>query len=250
MSAVLVFGIETIPDVTGFRRLHGLDPALSDAEVAELAFQMRRAQTGKDFLPLHLQRVVAISCVLRSERGLRVRSLAEPEQSEGEIVQGFFDGLEESTPRLVSWNGSGFDLPVLHCRGLVHGVRAPHHAMLGDGDRVACQAPHTDLANLLAMGQPPAQVPLGELAKLIGFPGLRVRDDAEVWETWQAGKFAVVREGCETEAMNAYLVYLRLRLMRGEMTRAEYDTEIACVRLELKALDLPHWEEFLGAWAD
>ena len=66
MKPVLVFDIETIPDVAGLRRLHELPETLSDAEVAELAFQQRRAQTGNDFLPLHLQRIVTISCVLRS----------------------------------------------------------------------------------------------------------------------------------------------------------------------------------------
>jgi predicted PolB exonuclease-like 3'-5' exonuclease len=46
MKPVLVFDIETIPDVEGLRRLHALDPALSDDEVAELAFQHRRAASG------------------------------------------------------------------------------------------------------------------------------------------------------------------------------------------------------------
>jgi predicted PolB exonuclease-like 3'-5' exonuclease len=82
MKPVLVFDIETIPDVEGLRRLHALDPALSDDEVAELAFQQRRAASGNDFLPLHLQRVAVISCVLRVGKDFRVWSLAEPEQGE------------------------------------------------------------------------------------------------------------------------------------------------------------------------
>ena len=66
MKPVLVFDIETIPDVPGLRRLHNLDPALSDGEIAEMAFQQRRAQNGSDFLPHYLQRVAVISCVLRA----------------------------------------------------------------------------------------------------------------------------------------------------------------------------------------
>ena len=83
MKHVLVFDIETIPDVTGLRRLNDLPPELSDDEVAELAFQQRRARTGNDFLQLHLQRVVTISCVLRAGDGLKVWSLCEPDQGEG-----------------------------------------------------------------------------------------------------------------------------------------------------------------------
>ena len=71
MKPVLVFDIETIPDVAGLRRLHDLDPELSDAEVAELAFQQRRASNGNDFLPHHLQRVAVISCLLRVGQDLR-----------------------------------------------------------------------------------------------------------------------------------------------------------------------------------
>ena len=58
MAATLVFDIETIPDVQGIRSLHGLPEELSGEEVAEYAFQLRRASGGSDFLPHHLQRVV------------------------------------------------------------------------------------------------------------------------------------------------------------------------------------------------
>ena len=262
MNPVLVFDIETIPDVPGLRRLHGLDPALSDAEVAELAFQQRRAQNGNDFLPHYLQRVAVISCALRVGKDLRVWSLAEPEQSEGEIIQRFFDGIEKFTPQVVSWNGGGFDLPVLHYRGLIHGVVASRYWDLGDGDYADSRefkwnnyisryhTRHLDLMDLLAMYQPRANAPLDDLAKLIGFPGKLGMDGSKVWDAWQNGEIAGIRDYCETDVMNTYLVSLRFRLMRGELTRAEYDVEIGFVKAELLKLDKPHWHEFLVAWKD
>ena len=123
MSPVLVFDIETVPDVAGIRKLHSIAPEVSDEQVAAMAFQLRRQKVGHDFLPLHLQRVIAISCALADRDSFRVWSLAG--ESEGEIIQRFFDGIEKYTPQLVSWNGGGFDLPVLHYRGLIHSVRAP-----------------------------------------------------------------------------------------------------------------------------
>ena len=75
MTPVLVFDIETVPDVAGLRRVHQINAALSDQQVAEMAFQRRRQTSGTDFLPLHLQRVVAISCTLREARQLSVWSL-------------------------------------------------------------------------------------------------------------------------------------------------------------------------------
>jgi len=261
VQSVLVFDIETIPDVPGLRRLHELDAGLSDAEVAELAFQQRRAQNGTDFLPLHLQRVAVISCVLRTGKDLRVWSLAEPEQGEAEIIQRFFDGVEKFTPQIVSWNGGGFDLPVLHYRGLIHGVVAARYWDLGDGDYADSRefkwnnyisryhTRHLDLMDLLAMYQPRASAPLDALAKLIGFPGKLGMDGSKVWEAWQNGEIAGIRDYCETDVMNTYLVFLRFRLMRGELTRADYDVEIAFIRLELEKLDKPHWREFLAAFS-
>ena len=105
MTPVLAFDIETIPDVAGIRRLHELPDELSDSEVAEFAFQKRRAATGNDFLPLHLQRVIVISCALREADRFTVWSLAEPKLNEAGIVQRFYDGIEKFTPQLVSWNG-------------------------------------------------------------------------------------------------------------------------------------------------
>jgi len=260
MTPTLVFDIETIPDVAGLRRLHGLGSEISDAEVAELAFQQRRAQNGSDFLPHYLQRVVTISCVLRSGDALKVWSLSEPEQGEGEIIQRFFDGVEKFTPQLVSWNGGGFDLPVLHYRGLVHGVTAPRYWDLGDGDYNDSRdfkwnnylsryhTRHLDLMDLLAMYQPRANAPLDDLAKLIGFPGKLGMDGGKVWEAFQAGRIGEIRDYCETDVVNTYLVLCRFRLMRGELSRSEYDTEIAFVRGELLRLEKPHWAEYLAAW--
>ncbi|HJW03255.1 MAG TPA: 3'-5' exonuclease [Azospira sp.] len=260
MVPVLVFDIETIPDVPGLRRLHDLAPELSDSEVAELAFQRRRAQSGNDFLPHYLQRVVAISCALRTRDGFRVWSLAEPEQAEGEIIQRFFDGIEKFTPQVLSWNGGGFDFPVLHYRGLIHGVVAPRYWDLGDGDYADSRdfkwnnyisryhTRHLDLMDLLALYQPRANAPLDDLAKLMGFPGKLGMDGSKVWEAWQAGQMADIRDYCETDVVNTYLVSARFRLMRGEMSREEYAAEMTFVREELAKIGKPHWQEFIAAW--
>ena len=263
MHPVLVFDIETIPDVPGLRRLHDLSPELSDAEVAELAFQQRRAQNGTDFLPHHLQRVAVISCALRAGKDLRVWSLAEPEQGEAEIIQRFFDGIEKFTPQVVSWNGGGFDLPVLHYRGLIHGVVASRYWDLGDGDYADSRdfkwnnyisryhTRHLDLMDLLAMYQPRANAPLDDMARLCGFPGKLGMDGSQVWPAYQAGQLADIRDYCETDAANTYLVYLRFQLMRGSLTPAEYATEIRLVRDWIGAeAGKAHWAAFLAAWPE
>lgn len=256
MTPVLVFDIETIPDVPGLRRLRGFDANLSDGEVAEAAFQARREQTGSDFLPLHLHRVVAISCALRDRDALRVWSLGDPGEPEGQLIQRFFDGIERYTPQLVSWNGGGFDLPVLHYRGLVHGVVAPRYWDLGDSDRdfkwnnyiSRYHMRHTDLMDLLALYQPRASAPLDDLAQLLGLPGKLGMAGGKVWSAFQAGEIGAIRDYCETDVVNTYLVFLRFQLMRGVLDRAAHERECAVVRGALEKLPGAHWAEFLAAW--
>ena len=108
MTPILVFDIETIPDAAAIRLLNELPENLSDAEVVEFAFQQRRAKTGNDFMPHHLQHVVAISCCLRWNDKIHIGTLGKPNSSEAEIISEFFKLIDKYTPQLVSWNGSGF----------------------------------------------------------------------------------------------------------------------------------------------
>jgi hypothetical protein len=256
MTPVLAFDIETAPDCDGLRRLYELDPTLSDKDVAEIAFQRRRTTAGHDFLQLHQHRVIAIACALREGDGFRVWSLGTPEDSEAELIRRFFDGIEKYTPQLVSWNGGGFDLPVLHYRSLVHGISAPRYWDQGEEERdfkwnnyiSRYHARHLDLMDLLALYQPRNNVPLDEMAKLIGFPGKLGMDGSQVWGAFLAGKLREIRGYCETDAANTYLVYLRFQLLRGVYDATQYEREVALVRGTLAKSAETHWREFLAAW--
>jgi 3'-5' exonuclease len=78
MTPTLVFDIETVPDVAGLRRVHALASELTDADVLDWALQQRRATGGSEFVPSHLQRVIAIACVLREGETLRIASVGSP----------------------------------------------------------------------------------------------------------------------------------------------------------------------------
>lgn len=256
MIPVLVFDIETIPDVVGLRTLNAFPAEMSDAEVAAAAFAARREKTGSDFLPHHLHRIAAISCVFRDDEGFRVRSLGTLEDQEPKLVNDFFRIIDKYTPQLVSWNGGGFDLPVLHYRAMINGVTASRYWEMGDDDRdfkwnnylSRYHTRHLDLMDLLAMYTGRANAPLDDLAKLCGFPGKLGVDGSQVWTLYQEGRLNEIRDYCETDVVNTYLVYCRFLLMRGAMTRAAYDAEMSLVRSALAALDGPHWKEYLAAW--
>jgi predicted PolB exonuclease-like 3'-5' exonuclease len=103
--------------------------------------------------------------------------------------------------------------------------------------------------DLLALYQPRGNAPLDQLAKLMGLPGKLGMDGSAVWQAWQDGKIDEIRDYCETDVVNTYLVYLRFQLMRGVMTAADHETEIAFVRGQLAETKQKHWDEFLAAWS-
>ena len=161
---VFVFDIETIPDTETGRRLYDLAD-ISDADVANIMFQKRRQDTGgSDFLRLHMHKVVTISAVLKSRDKVKVWSLGDPDSGEAELIQRFFDGIDRFVPTLVSWNGSGFDLPVLHYRAMLHGIQARRYWDMGEDDREfkwnnyisRYHTRHIDLMDILAAYQPRA----------------------------------------------------------------------------------------------
>jgi hypothetical protein len=252
-----VFDIETVPDVDYGRRLYDLRD-LADEEVARIMFTQRRAETGGEFLPLEQHRIVAISVAFRSRDALKVWSLGEPGASERELVTRFFDGIDKHTPDLVTWNGKGFDLPVLHYRSLLHGVPAPRYWETGDEDTAfrynnylsRFHWRHIDLMDVLSGFQNRSRASLDDVAALLGFPGKLGMQGADVWDAYRAGEIGRIRHYCETDVINTYLIYLRFQLIRGRLTAAQHAAEIARVRKFLGDSGKPHFHQFLEAWPD
>jgi hypothetical protein len=252
---VLVFDIETIPDVEFGRKVYGLED-LSDETVAKAMFARSRQTRGTEFLPHEQHRVVAISCVLRSRDSLKVWSLGDEGSSEAELVQRFYDGIDRYTPDLVSWNGGGFDLPVLHYRALRWRVQAARYWETGAEDQSfrfnnylsRYHWRHTDLMDVLSGFQGRARASLADTAALLGLPGKLGFSGEKVWPAYLAGELNGIRRYCETDVLNTWLVYLRFQLMRGLLTPERHDEEVQRVRALLAESAEPHFVEFLAAW--
>jgi predicted PolB exonuclease-like 3'-5' exonuclease len=251
----LVFDIETVPDVELGRRLYGLD-GLDDAQVAKAMFAKQRQLRQNDFLPPPQQRIVAISVVLRTRDALKIFSLGDVESQERELVQRFFDGLERYTPVLVSWNGSGFDLPVLQYRALRHGVNAHRYWEMGESDRdfrynnylSRYHWRHIDLMDVLSGFGASGRASLELAAQLVGLPGKLGIGGAHVWSAYRRGELAAIRDYCETDVLNTYLIYLRFQLVRGELDAVSYQNEIAVVEAKLAESERPHLQQYLTLW--
>jgi predicted PolB exonuclease-like 3'-5' exonuclease len=203
--------------------------------------------------------VVAIGCLLRDDRGLQVRCIGQAGDSEARLLQQFYRLIEHYTPQLVSWNGAGFDLQVMHYRALIHGVPAGRYWEQGDEDREfrynnylsRYHARHLDLMDLLALYTARANAPLDDLARLCGFPGKLGMDGSQVWPAYQAGQIDAIRAYCETDVANTWLLFCRFQQMRGLWQPERYDQEVALTRSTLQALadaGAAHWSEYLVAW--
>ncbi len=249
------FDIETVPDVEFGRAVYGLE-GLEDEDVAAAMSFKRQQAVGHEFLPLHQHRVVAISVALRSGDDFRVWTLGDEDADEAEIVRRFFDGIDRYTPDLVSWNGGGFDLPVLNYRALKHGIQAPRYWEIGESDRdfkwnnyqSRYHWRHTDLMDVLANFNLRASAKLDEISVMLGFPGKLGMDGSKVWDTYLDGGIREIRNYCETDVLNTWLVYLRFEYMRGNLDDKDLKREYELIRSTLKSMDQPHLNEFLAAW--
>lgn len=250
----LVFDIETVPDAGLGRRL-GFEG--DDLAVAAQMLAAREAETGSSFLPLEQHRVVAISTLLRSGDQLQAWSVGAVDSPEDDLVRRFFGGIDKLVPTLVSWNGSGFDLPVLHYRMLRHGIASPAYWETGEHDRDfkwnnylnRYHMRHVDLMDVIAAYQARGRASLEHVALLLGLPGKLGMGGEQVFEYWKAGRLAEIRAYCETDVMNTYLVWLRFQLVRGLLSASAHADELERARAWLGAREEPHWRQYAAAWA-
>lgn len=225
-GSLFVFDIETIPDADALRRAHSFADTLSDENVIKAAKALRMEQSGTDFLKHCYHKVVAISLVMVTANRYEVLSIGDESSTEAELIEKFFAGIDRLTPQLVSWNGSGFDLPVLHYRAMLHGISAARYFESGNNDpsfrynnyQSRYHSRHLDLMDVLANYSARAYHSLDEIATLLGYPGKIGMSGDKVEPAVAAGKLNEVRDYCETDVANTYLVYLHYQRLAGQLT--------------------------------
>jgi len=254
-SPFAIFDIESIPDAQ-MGRAFLPEPEggwASDAAVAQamLDYQREKTKGASEFLRHTWQQVVAISVVYRSEKSLKVASLGTPESTEEELVTAFFEIIEKSQPILVDWNGGSFDLPVLQLRALKYGIPSFHYWNTGGEARWEnyhdrYRGKHTDLMDF--WGRFNVRSSLNDVATLCGFPGKLGMDGGKVWEAYREGRIGEIRDYCDHDVLNLYLVFLRAEMTRARISRETYAQETDLLASYLRDSGKPHFLEFLSAW--
>ena len=212
-ASVIVWDLETVPDLRGFAAANGLT-GKPDDEV--------RAEMGDKFPKLIYHSIVCIGALIaqRQEECWTVSAVGAPhvgERPEKEIISAFVNRIADLAPRLVTFNGASFDLPVLRYRAMVCGVAAPGLAQRPYFNRYTEDA--IDLCDVLSCFSPQNKPSLHDLCRVMGLPGKpEGMDGADVERYCREGRVAEVAAYCETDVVNTYRVWLRYELFRGRLT--------------------------------
>ena len=197
-SRLLVFDIETIPDRklvprTGYRNCRAVFPKPLHHQVIAISFVSAQiTQIGG------IERYDVEEC----------RTGGTLASTKSELLRGFWAKIEREKPRVVTWNGRTFDLPVLAQRALIHGIPMRYWHQAGDKwntyrQRYALDW-SCDLMDVLGGHGASKSLKLEETAIAAGLPGKLGFDGSQVAEAFAAGRLSEIRAYCETDVLNLY----------------------------------------------
>lgn len=224
MSATLIFDIETIPDVETGKRLNPELAELNDEDAQQALVAMRQDEAGSNFMRLPLHKIACLSFLWIEEEQITLKTLSLNDMSEKELLTTFFRAFTK-LPTLVSWNGTGFDVPVLLYRAMLHKLSAP--ALFNSKARpdylYRYGDMHIDLMDKLSMFNGYNRQSLDIVSGLCGFAGKQDVNGGMVVDLVKENKWNELHTYCESDVLNTWLVYLRWQLLVGGITEEQAD---------------------------
>jgi predicted PolB exonuclease-like 3'-5' exonuclease len=235
-----VFDLETRIDKALVRAVLHRQSGLDDEQAYEQtrADLVARRGPGADFFPLAFH--VPVSVVIGEVDDARVlravHVLGASGYSEAGIVAEFWQYVEQQRATLVSFNGSGFDLPVLELAALRHGLSVPGY--FAGGARDGADEAHYDLYDFVTNGGAHGlRGGFDLLARLVGLPGKGEIDGASVQALWEAGRLDDIHAYCRRDVIQTYFLFLRVELLRGRLTPAQHAAALEATRTFRAELD-------------
>jgi predicted PolB exonuclease-like 3'-5' exonuclease len=210
---VIVWDLETIPDLAAAARIHGAQGPAREA-------------LGDTFPKLPLHKIACIGALIAEwqDHSWKVRSLGAPhigERSESELISSFIEQITELCPQLVTYNGTSFDLPVFRYRAMVNRVSAPGLHARDYFRRYTDDA--IDLCDVLSSFDARSKISLNDLCRILGLPGKPDgMDGSQVERYVNEGRIDEVSAYCENDVVNTYRVFLIHELFAGKLTHAAY----------------------------
>lgn len=259
---ILVFDIETIADVDGARRIYPQLNGLNDTDTLAALTSLREQEAGHDFMRLPLQKIVCISALYLKEDQLSLFSLTADRFSEAQILSKFFRAFSDVSglPQLVSWNGSGFDIPVLIYRAMQYDLSAPW--LFEEGERInnlrynnyvnRFHSRHLDLMDRFSQYGASRREAMDVVASLYGLPGKTDVDGSMVGDLVANEAWETLSIYCESDVMNTWLIYLRWLRLTGVLSSSEFEywqhQTQAYLTQKTNADGIPRHQAFLNNW--
>lgn len=270
---VWFYDLEWVPDADAAKILLDVPEDATEEEAFKALWRSAGAcdERPRPFLKYLYSRIVSIAFLTRyvfydgpeARIEFKLHSLpslpaSKETADEGKLICDFLDALGRRKPQLVGYNSQESDVQVLIQRGIINQISAP----------MFCKRPennwdredyfkrwdnefHLDLLKLFSNG--PMKPRLDDMAKLCGFPGKIDVDGEQVADLWLAGELNKIVEYNQIDALNTYLIWLRVVYFCGKMNEKQYETEMESFRAFLAdeaAKGKAHVAQFLEKWPE
>ena len=222
---VCVFDCETIPDLELVKQNYEIT---QEAEhlICEEAFFAQEEKTGSSFLPVPFHQVVAISAVIADDYGKFIKVGTFKGLNEEEIINDFFKFIDTKKPKLISFNGRNFDMPMLLIRALKYNLSLP--AYFDNTNKWEnyrsrySENFHIDLIEVLGSYGAVRGLKLDVVSSMAGLPGKFDVHGDEVYKLYFDGEIKAIEEYCESDVLNTYWLWLKYELLKGNILKSDY----------------------------
>lgn len=253
-TAFLVLDTESVPDgrLLHLTKYPGENLTPHEAVTRAQDEARENSPTGSDFLPVSFHYPVSV-CVGRVGNDFRLQQITcldSPLFRPREITEQFWRGAAYyNRAKLVSFNGRGFDLPLLELAAFRYGCCALDYFQKSR-NRFNGQLDLLDwLTNYggyrLAGG-------LNLLAKILGKPGKRDVAGDQVYGMYLEGKLQEINDYCLADTLDTYFIFLRTRVLTGDITLQQERELVAEAKewIAQRAEETPGLRSYLANWSE
>lgn len=250
---ICVFDIETVPDIELVRQYYEPDSSLSEVEICQHAFSAQKEKSGSEFLPIYWHRVVSIASVICDEYGKFIKvgnfgkKSAESTETksnadssafthladERAILSDFLRFINSKEPRLVSFNGRGFDLPTIMLRAMKYNLSAFGYFESENASKTKnkwenyrarySEKWHTDLLECLGNFGSVRNLNLDNVCKMLGIVGKYEVSGGDVYSLYYDKKdIEKIDFYCQSDVLNTYWLYLKYAILKDELRLEDY----------------------------
>ena len=201
------------------------------------AMEIFKEKTGSEFLPVCFHRVVSISAVMADGFGRFLRVSTLEGENERDKNAKFLAFIEDFNPRLVSFTGRGFDLPMIMARAMCYDLSAAAYFETNDRDNNKSKWEnyrsrydgrfHLDLLDHISDFGAVRGLKLDHICASVGLPGKYDVHGDQVLQLYYAGEQTKIDEYCRSDVLNTYWLFLKYELLRGKITKDDYLNYIA-----------------------